>query len=223
MVIFPGWIYTTESVDRALYCQHQYNAKVIYVGDDDQDVTRAFNGAIIYASVLTPPYDAFQAILNDDMVTFSNTYTSHLNMYECQMMLATIVASIYKGINIVLLFPGDTAELRYPQFLLSFIATNLGIQAGTDDIPFAYNNAFDDDVMNFLYMYNYVQPYEYIFRVNNVTPMALQKLISELQIVVKNPNDVNEYLEYVQRIHDVMVQSNTIPAIKMFSCDPTMV
>lgn len=220
MIQFPGWAYTTDKVDVAAFCKYKYGSKVIYVGDEDPDVSRALNGEVIYASILTPSYEAFQAVLNDDVLTFSNSYTAHLNTYEPQMMLATIVASMYRGVNIVLLFPEDTADLKYPEFLLRFIYANLGILIGTDDMPFAYNNIFDDAVMDFLYTYNYVSPYEYVYMINNVTPASLQKLIEQLHIRVKNPNDTNEYLEYIQRMHDTMVQSNMVSTTSMFRCDP---
>ena len=221
MIQFHGMAYATDKVDRAAFCKYQYNSKIVYIGDEDPDVSRALNGEVIYASILTPPYDAFQAVLNDDVLMFSNSYTAHLNNYEPQMMLATIVASLYRGVNIVLLFPEDTGDLKYPEFLLRFIFANLGIQVGSDEMPFAYNNAFDDTVMDFLYMYNYVSPYEYVYMINNVSPASLQKLIDQLQIKVLNPNDINEYLNYIQGMHDTMVKTNTVATTTMFTCDPS--
>ena len=134
MITFNAQIYSTEKVDRAMLCQ-QSGAKILYLGEPDPYLDQVTNNSLIYASILTPPYEAFQAVLNEDYARFGALYTEHLNTEEAQMFIATIVAAIYKGINIVLLFPEDTGDLKYPDFMLKFIFTNLGIQIATDDYP----------------------------------------------------------------------------------------
>lgn len=220
MIRFNAQIYATEKVDKAMLCQ-QSGAKILYIGEPDPYLDQVTGNSIIYASILTPPYDALQAVLNEDYVRFGAVYTEHLNTNEAQMFIATITAAIYKGINIVLLFPEDTAELKYPDFLMKFIFTNLGIQIATDDYPFMYNNAFDDIILDLLYRHNCISPYEYVYMITNVTSASLHKLVEELDIKVENPRDPNQYVMWVERFHNRMVQAQRYLITKPFTVDPS--
>ena len=220
MIIFRGQIYATDKVDRALLYQQQFGAKVIYIGEPDPYINQAFGNTLIQITTLTPPYDALQAVLCEDYTRFGAIYTEHLNTLEAQSLIATIVYAIYQGINIVLLFPEDTAELKYPDFLIKFIFTNLGIQVATDSNPFMYNNAFDDIIMDLLYRHDCVSPYEYIYMITNVTNASLHKLVDQLQIKVENPRDPIQYVQWVERFHDRMVAAQKPLTVQPFKCDP---
>lgn len=218
-MILKGQIYATEDIEHAMMCLTS-GAKIIYIGEPDQDLNRATNNSLICIPLLTPPYEALRAVLENDIAKFSLMYTEHLNTKECQLLIASIVAALYKGFMVILLFPKDTKELLYPDFLIKFFITNLGIQIGSDKIQYAFNPIFDDVNLDILYRHNIISPQEYVFNCTNITQLSLQKLIADLNIRVQNPNDISQYIKWVEEYHDRMVLANRLLTVQPFVCDP---
>jgi len=208
-MIFKGQLVSTFDINLALENQ-KYGSKVLYLGEKDPEVDARSNGTFIYASMLTPRYDALQAVLDNNYIAFGEMYTAYLNSNESQMLLATIVASMYRGINLVLLFPEDTGMLMYPDFIMKFLFTNLGIQPGTPSSPFIYNPAFDDINLDLMYRFNCIPVLDYLYAANNITPASLQKVISEMHIVVDNPKDIQQYISWIESYQDDMRLSNSV-------------
>ena len=219
MITLTGQIYATEDIQRALSCI-PLGVKNIYIGDPDPDIDKLSHGTIIYGSILTPPYTALQQVIDGNIAGFAEAYTEHLNTQEAQMMITTIIYALYRGVNIQLIFPKDTGDLKYPDFLLKFIAANLGIIIGTDAIPFQYNPTYSDIILDLLYRNDCISPHEYIYYADNVTELSLHKLINQLEIKVTNPRDVNEYIRWVEGYHDRMNMAQSFEMITPFKVDP---
>ena len=120
--------------DINLAMQWSQQCKVLFIGELNSQLPPNF----IEYSILLPPVEALEAEINGDTQTYNNIYTQHLtyNPY-CQEAIATILAAINKGVNIIF-YIEEGNNLSHKDFLMSYFFNVFGITLGSDITNFSY-------------------------------------------------------------------------------------
>lgn len=221
MYICNAQLYSTLSAATAVTMANTFpNSKIILVGDPDPDLAMQLNQSLIPASLLAPPYNALQEVLDGDYMKFVALYNQHLMTDEVQMLFATIFAALYKGVTIILLFPQDSAELMYPNALIQYFYQVFHVQVGTETTGFIVDPNATDKIVNLMYRCGTINSLEYVYMIENtITETAMKKLIYQLDIKVQHSDNYQEYLDWVDRYHKRMVTAGKILAVRPFSMD----
>ena len=98
----------------------------IVLTDDVQDYRFT---SLLTCPMLLPPYDAMEAEINMDLENAQVLYVQHLNRPDVQKLLATIIAALRMGKNIVLYIPDSDAahSFKFPIILTNYMARMYGI------------------------------------------------------------------------------------------------
>ena len=98
----------------------------IVLTDDAQDYRYT---SLLTCPMLLPPYDAMEAEINQDLENAQMLYIQHLNRPDVQKLIATIIAALRMGKNIVLYIPDSDAAhaFKFPIILTNYLARMYGI------------------------------------------------------------------------------------------------
>lgn len=203
---FKGMLISTSDIRYVQAAAIDPNTKIMFMGDPEGQQQMIQNLKLILATPWIPDYLVMEADINGDPNEFAAKYTDYLNREESQMMFATLCTALYRGKNIILYFPPESVEFKYPSFLMQYLLYNFGIQAATPQVPYNFDNRFGDKVAYLMYYYNTILPTEFILMTKSMDINSLTKVIMDLRIPVsgdisKNPKPILDWIEaYKQRM-----------------------
>ena len=98
----------------------------IVLTDDVQDYRYT---SLLTCPMLLPPYEAMEAEINQDLNNAQILYVQHLNRPDVQKLIATIIAALRMGKNIVLYIPDEDAahSFQFPTLLTNYFARMYGV------------------------------------------------------------------------------------------------
>lgn len=175
---------------------------------------------IALASVLLPPYSAICAEMDGNIQAFYQEYFIHLGSKEADATICLLMAAAVRGINIALYVPKEEAtNLHFATAFVQYLHDTYGITVGTEQNPFAYDQAFDPVIYSRLYLHDFISYQEFFvaFPANCLIPeMVIPKLASEMQVCMfDNMQDyVNYFTCYKNRIAENDNKFLTIPVIR---------
>lgn len=111
-------------------------AVIVYLGDPlskPEQLSNALNG-----TELVPDYTLLQILINGNLVAFEKNYYNKLVM--CTSSFVNIFNFMFMKKTVIIYFPSDTMELKYPEILLRFFRSYYGVQAATKSTDFQYDS-----------------------------------------------------------------------------------
>ena len=132
--MITGTINIVTDINLAIKFSQQ--CKVLFIGELNNQLPPNF----IEYSILLPPVEALEAEINGNMNMYSNIYSQYLTYTPyCQEAIATILAAISKGVNIIF-YIAEGNNLRHKDFLMQYFFNMFGITLGSE------NNLFNFDI-----------------------------------------------------------------------------
>lgn len=204
---FKGMLISTSDIQYVQAAAIDPNTKIMFMGDPEGQQQLIQNLRLILATPWIPDYLVMEADINGDPNEFAAKYIDYLNREESQMMFATLCTALYRGKNIILYFPPESMEFKYPTFLTqNYMVYNFGIRAATAQSPFNFDSRYGDKVAYLMYFYNTITPIEFILMTESMDINSLTKVIVDMRIPVtgdisKNPKPILDWIEeYKQRM-----------------------
>lgn len=201
MLNLSGMLISTSDIQYVQTAAIDPNTKILYLGDPEGQQQLLQNFHMIVAGSWVPDYLVMEADLNGNVGEFEAKYIDYLNREESQMLIATVFTALYKGKNIILFFPPETVEFKYPAFLLQYLLCNYGIRAATsNNVPYGFDSRFGDKAAYIMYFYNTISPIEFILLTESMDINSLRKVIVDMNIpvtgnIVANPKPVLDWIE----------------------------
>lgn len=187
--------------------------KLIYIGDQ-MEIPQGYN--FINMPQLTPDYKTICAAISGDDNLLAQSYFESLITPQVEESIAVLIGALTRGVNIVLYFPHDTLQLKYPYLFLQFLMDRFGIQVGDKNSPSMYNPAFDQIIMRMLYIYRIIPWDAYIMNTEELDPISIARLREDLCAQYNIPMNISDQdmVARVQKIKDQMVaKMNTKPKL----------
>lgn len=208
-MLYTGSIILAQDIEAVIeYARVGY--KVITVTEDNLDqITYMIGGPTIKATILLPPCDAMQLLMDGQYDAFNSLYLSYLSTnFECLNYQDILVLSALKGINMVLYIPRDELELGFYDTLNFYMLNYRGILIGNamQNVPFNFSQvpAFDIYNLERLYIGEFITAGEYItyYPINEpVNPQTIVQLFVELYgSVIANSFDINKMTQMIERM-----------------------
>lgn len=200
-MVIKGTLTITTDINLAAYTAASYqNTRVLYIADTGGTDIKSINPAFVSGIALVPDYQTLSYAISGDYQAFTNAYTNYLNGETPAAYIAAILAALMQGIDIVFYFPPDTVELQYPKFMMDFLVCNFGIMAASESTQFAYNHAYDDTILNFIYLNDAISAAEFLYMSENVDQQCLYKLIYDYHLCPETgfDMDINEYINILK-------------------------
>lgn len=175
--------------------------KLIFIGDQ-MEIPNGYN--FINMPQLTPDYKTICAAISGDDNLLAQSYYASLLTPQVEETIAVLIGALARGVNIVLYFPADTLQLKYPYLLLQYLLDNFGIKVGDKNSPAMFNPAFDQIIWRLLYIYRIVSWDNYIMNVNDLDPVVLVRLREDLCPIYKIPTNISDQdmVSKIQQIKD---------------------
>lgn len=155
----------------------QNGYKLLYIGDS-MEMPRQFK--FVDAVAFTPDYQCMCAIIGNNTQKFEELYYTNLSAGPAQELFAVIIAALRQGNNIMMYFPSDSLQLKYPVFLMQFMEQALGIQTGTDKVPPMYNEQFNLRNMRLMYLFKLIPWKEFLLVCEDVDPIILARFKEDI-------------------------------------------
>lgn len=191
--------------------------KLLYVGDV-LETPKQWN--FINAIGFVPDYQCMSAIIEGDDNRFALSYIQNLKNPMAEELFAIILAALCKGTGIMLYFPEDTLQLKYPYLLMQYMQDNYGLIVGDKSNPFSYNQVFDSSNTRLMYLYKLVDWKTYILNVDEADPMILMRLREDLCPLYSIPINISDVdmINEVTRIKSELINPPIIkPKKQLFS------
>lgn len=154
--------------------------RVLYVSDPEGDTDFIRANGLIFADPFVPMYDTLEFLINGNEQEFTNMYIASLESEEAQLFFTTIVTAIYKGIDILLYFPLDVLDLKYPYLLFGHLISKYGITGEWDGTMANVNPQFRNYHAEIMYLNNCITPQEYLYLTEMITTIPLVKIVQDL-------------------------------------------
>lgn len=166
----------------------QQGFKLLFIGDT-MDMPKQF--PFINAITFTPDSRSICALLEGEEKIFAEMYLMSLATEVNEKMFAVILGALNKGQKILLFFPEDTQQLKYPYLLLKYFNDKFGIRVGDKNSECLYNDNYDYSNLSFMYMNDILTWQEYILSVENLDQFVLAKLKQDLCDKYDIPKDIS--------------------------------
>lgn len=148
------------------------NCKILYIGEPLEKP----NIDCINATALCPNYYTLQIFIEaGECKNYIDSYTDYLQRTGAET-IATILCALMNGTNIVLYFPYETLELKYPGYLLQYLEVYFGITAQTKSTDFNYNPSYNSNNLRMLYINRLISPADFVLNSEEIDDICIQKL-----------------------------------------------
>lgn len=210
-MLYTGSIVLAQDVEAVIeYAKHGF--KVITVTEDNTDQLSYLAGPLIKATILLPPCDAMQLLMDGQYDAFSSVYLNYLSTnYECLGYQDILILSALKGINMVLYIPKDELELGFYDVLYFYMLNYRGILIGNamQNIPFSTSQtpAFDIYNLERLYCGDFITAGDYIIYYPSTEPINPQTVV-DLAVELYGPSVLNYDLAKIETIIRRMMVSS---------------
>lgn len=119
--------------------------RVICLSEDKQH--QAVMPDLMMGSVLLPPYESMDALLDGNKDLFALMYSDYLfNNLDVRTMQSIILAALYRGVNIVIFIPPQEYEMGFINVFLQCYTSATGVYVGFHGqspavLDYNYNNS----------------------------------------------------------------------------------
>lgn len=206
--MITGTLTMVNNLNTAIQTAQMFPCKIVFIGELKQ-----LPQGIIEYSILLPPVEALNAEVEGNIQQYNMIYNQYL-MYTpyCQEAIATILAAISRGVNIVVCIEeGD--NLSHGQFLWNFFKNTFGLIMATVNNPFQFNANYLP-IINMILYYWYGESFttlleviDYygsgvdVLRASNLLGINLFEKIAELNNLHKDQQGMINWInEYKRRI-----------------------
>lgn len=174
--IIKGTIYITDNIN---VCLSNLGACRTIVVADEPDVYNI--PGKIGGSLLLPPYEALNALVDGDEEAFGYYYFNYLsNDYSVNQFVNIILAAIMSGINIIILTDSNGPD--FSNALRAYFVTTFGLILGDSSRSFAYDITYVPRILTRLYsedvidqkMFLSLYPHEVAFDIFTVRKLAFE-------------------------------------------------
>ena len=200
--MFNGRIFYTSNLQMISSGYYQ-GYKLIYIGDS-LEMPQDFN--FIDGALFTPDYRTISAALEGNDSLLVNNYNNQLNSSNTQEFIAVILSALMKGINVLIYFPEEVFQLKFPYILLEYFRDIYGILIGNEyqDCIFNINSVTNSNIYSTLYMSNIIDWKSFISNVEKeyiTNYLALCKIRGETSKLYNIPPSVSdiEFLDYLYK------------------------
>ena len=177
----------------------QQGFKLLFIGDT-MDMPKQF--PFINAITFTPDSRSICALLEGEEKIFAEMYLMSLATEVNEKMFAVILGALNKGQKILLFFPEDTQQLKYPYLLLKYFNDKFGIRVGDKTTECMYNDNYDYSNLSFMYMNDILSWQEYILNIDNLDQFVLVKLRKDLCDKYNIPTDIDD-ISMVNKVQEI--------------------
>lgn len=148
------------------------------------------NPNVVRSTCLLPPPNAIIAEIDGDHEQFVSTYRSYLCMDVISDFISVIIQAMHLGTNFIMFIPEMSEDSVWVNELILYFMTQYGIKIGTSPTDvFAYDERATSQNALLLYMYGYIDPYEFLFYYTEpIYPAILEKLINDVKPAVIDNN-----------------------------------
>lgn len=138
----------------------QAGFKILFVGDTLDSPTNI--QGIISAVPFTPDYKALSTIIDGNIDAFDEMYVEGLRSASASELIAIIIMALVNGTNILMYFPPDVMQLRYPYILKQYLERYHGLIFEFDARTFKYNPNFNFINTRIVYLFNMIDVLSFI-------------------------------------------------------------
>lgn len=215
MINITGQMFATSDIN-VVNAAISQGYKIIFVGDQFE-APQGYD--FIYGVALTPEYKAITAMVEGDTQKFANEYINMLSLPNVEELLLLFIVALGQGQNIMFYFPQDSLQLEYPYLLLEYIQNKFGITVGAKENPFVYNPAFHMSNVRMLYLYNLITWQDFILAVDEVDPVTIMKIKTEISGIYNIPENITDedMTAKIQEIKDQLMKSTKDGKKRLFS------
>lgn len=209
-----GSLLRTNNITEVQMASVNPNTKILFVSDPEgyQDIIRQLR--MVVASAWVPDYNVMEADLNGDINEFTLKYLDYLNRPESQVMFATILLALYQKKDLVMYFPPEALDFKYPDTLMQYIYDNYGICVGNSSYRPEFNQLYSDRIYSILYSYSFIPVQDFILGTTTMDINDLVKVIQELQIPIDSTKNIylnpKPVLDYIEAYKQSMLQTQKI-------------
>lgn len=196
--IFKGMLSSTSDLSLATQCAMS-GWKILYVGDPcgAENIIRQYQ--FIMAMPLVPEYQILCKEIDGAIAEFDLEYEDQLMRNDASDFFAGILTAMLTGINVMLFFPEETSQLRYPTVLMGYIYNTFGIIAANMNIRYTYNDDYNANNLVFMYTKNTIDTKTFLlFFDYPLVPELVDRIIFDIKPFLRNPSDYNEKIATVQ-------------------------
>ncbi|MDE6946223.1 MAG: hypothetical protein K2P14_03450 [Anaeroplasmataceae bacterium] len=178
--------------------------KLIYIGDQ-LEMPQGYK--FVNAIMLTPDYKTMSAIIEGNQERVAQNYYASLQTPQAEELFAIIIGALRSNSQIMMYFPNETLQLKYPYLLLEHMLNKYGIRVGDSGNPFVYNPAYDASNFRLLYLYNLVTWQEFILNTEDLDDFTIAKLKQELCQQFNIPANISniDMVNEIQKIKDKLI------------------
>lgn len=197
--MLKGTIYITNDINLCL--ANLNTCKTIIVADEPH-LYSIPDG--IAGSILMPSYQALEALLDEDFISFKFEYNNYLsNDITAVRFINIILQALIVGTNILLFVEKEANNLDYTVALKEFFMENFGIVIGDQNTTFKYNITYYPVILNRLYAEDEISkehylklfPLEFIFDI-----FSLRKLSYDYGMVFVDDVQAAMYFKKLSKI-----------------------
>lgn len=192
MNIFRGILSHTN--DRTTAIQSSLEGwKVLYLGDPCDENDLIMNYGFIVTMPLVPEYNILVKDVEGYTSEFDLEYVDMLGREPALSFFVSILTALFQGLNIMLYFPLNVSEFRYPSVLLQYITQQYGIMAGGPENPYVYYDRYNNTNLIFMYSYNTISHVDFLLYYDGpLDENLIDNLVSRIQPRLNNIYDYQE-------------------------------
>lgn len=206
-ILINGSIAATMDIGTVEYnLRNNPNCKAIFVGDivGYEYMINLYH--ILVASPLVPDYLVMEADIEGTVPEFRYRYEQYLQSEAAIQYFATILTAMHMGKFILLFFPPEAKELKYPLELLNYISNTYGLTTAFPEygIQYSYNYNYDDFNVNLMYRYSLIPPEDYL---QYAVSINYTKVVIDMNLPIRINTSTDAIVRWVNAYRDNIVKA----------------
>lgn len=177
---------------------------------------------VMAATILLPPPVAMIAEADGKADEFYMIYRSYLATKEVSDFMNAMICFLFSGGNLIIYIPKVFQDSAFVPALFQYMYEIYGVQVGTEERPFWYDNRYDPVNFNILYSLNVIDAYTYL----SIYPISLMdmsvyekqlignKLYMEIQPLIPIGNDLDSLNNLLLYFDDLRIKMKDNPNLR---------
>ena len=208
MSVINGKLIATSDINVAI-AEANNGAKILYLGDIE---SKPNISGLITPTLLVPSYQSLSLLVDGRVKDYEMSYIRSLQSNDAVMSFASLLALLYYGNKVIMLFPLENSDLNYSEILLTHIQRVYGVTAQTKSSYFGYDQRFDPANARLLYLNSIINPVDYVMMTRVFNDLDINKLKVDLADSWKIPTNVSnqQFVEILGRKKENLAKYGTI-------------
>lgn len=179
------------------------NGTLVYIGDpiEAPNIPPEYGITMASGVPFCPDYNILSLYINGDFVNYQNMYIQSLKTEPAIRVFNAILVYLMSGNDIILYFPSQTLDLKYPELLLQFFVMEYGITVATKNTECAFSTGYTQHILDQLYVFDSISLYDYVAMSDNVNPAFIQKMSTEAAALHPDKNiqgmTTNQFIQFL--------------------------